>query len=429
MDRTIEKKGWSIGRWVITAGLGILAVLVVWQLLSRTGTSRLSVDPSRLTTAQVRSGVFLDYYPFDGTVQPATSVYLDVEEGGRVEQIVDDGGQHVEKGDLILRFSNAALERSTIQTEGTLLYNLDIQRGTQHDRAQNVNLLKETLLDLDHQIIDAQNKDRRYAALIKSGDYAAISQEDFETQHNQIQYLRDRRTLMAERIRQEDVGSAREIAEAQKAIDSELQSLKMLDEIKKSLEVRAPISGELSTIDAQVGQNIPAGQRIGQIDLLDKLKVTLSIDQFYISRVQVGTPGHVSLDGKTWDVKIQKIYPEVKQNAFTADAVFVGDAPASLKRGQTLTIELTFGAPSQTLMVSKGSFYQETAGRWVYLVSSDGRTARKTEVHLGRQNPLQVEVLEGLKQGDRIITSGYDTFNSVDELKFSDTINTNRGGT
>jgi HlyD family secretion protein len=428
MDRTIEKKGWSIGRWVITAGLGILAVLVVWQLVSRTGTSRLSVDPSRLTTAQVRSGVFLDYYPFDGTVQPATSVYLDVEEGGRVEQIVDDGGQHVEKGDLILRFSNASLERSTIQTESQLLYNLNQQRSTQHDRVQNVNLLKETLLDLDHQILDAQNKDRRYAMLMKDGDDAAISQEEYETQHNQIKYLRDRRTLMAERIRQEDEASAREVAEAQKSIDSEMQSLKMLDEIKKSLEVRAPISGELSTIDAQVGQNIPAGQRIGQIDLLDKLKVTLSIDQFYISRVQVGTPGHVSLDGKTWDVKIQKIYPEVKQNAFTADAVFVGEAPASLKRGQTLTIELTFGAPSQTLMVSKGSFYQETSGRWVYLVSSDGRTARKTEVHLGRQNPLQVEVLDGLKVGDRIITSGYDTFNSVDELKFSDAINT-RGGT
>jgi HlyD family secretion protein len=427
MDRTIEKKGWSVGRWIITAGLGILAVLVVWQLVSRTGTSRLSVDPSRLTTAQVRSGVFLDYYPFDGTVQPASSVYLDVEEGGRVEQIVDDGGQHVEKGDLILRFSNASLERSTIQTESQLLYNLDIQRSTQHDRVQNVHLLKETLLDLDHDILDAQNKDRRYAMLMKDGDEAAISQEQYETQHNQIQYLRDKRALMAERIRQEDEASAKEIAEAQKSIDSELQSLKMLDDIKKSMEVRAPISGELSTIDAQVGQNISAGQRIGQIDLLDKLKVTLSIDQFYISRVQVGTPGHVSLDGKTWDVKIQKIYPEVKQSAFSADAVFVGEAPGSLKRGQTLTIELTFGAPSQTLMVAKGSFYQETAGRWVYLVSKDGRTARKTEVHLGRQNPLQVEVLDGLKEGDRIITSGYDTFNSVDELKFSDAINTNRG--
>jgi HlyD family secretion protein len=428
MDRTIEKKGWSPVRWAVSAMAGILAIVVVWQLVSRTGSSRLSVDPSRLTTAQVRNGEFLDYYPFDGTVQPATSVYLDVEEGGRVEQIIDDGGQHVEKGDLILRFSNAALERSTIQAESSLLYNLDIQRSTQHDRAQNVNLLKETLLDLDHEILDAQNKDRRYATLIKQGN-DAISQEQYETQHNQIQYLQKKRDLMAERIRQEDAASAREIAEAQKSIDSELTNLKMLQEIEKSLEVRAPIAGYLSTIDAQVGQNITAGQRVGQIDLLDKLKVNLSIDQFYISRVQVGTIGHVNLDGRTWDVKIQKIYPEVKNSAFAADAVFIGETPDSLKRGQTLTIELTFGAPSHTLIVNKGSFYQETSGRWVYLLSKDGRSARKTSVRLGRQNPLQVEVLDGLQDGDRIITSGYDTFNAVDELQFTDAININRGST
>src|SRR3984957_12987180 len=194
MDRTIEKKGWTPVRWGVVGAAGLIVIVVAWQLISRTASSRLSVDPTRLTTAQVRTGEFRDYYPFDGTVQPATSVYLDVEEGGRVEQIVDDGGQHVEKGDLILRFSNAALERSTIQAESSLLYNLDIQRSTQHDRAQNVNLLKETLLDLDHDILDAQNKDRRYAMLMKDGDEAAISQEQYETQHNQIKYLRDKRT-------------------------------------------------------------------------------------------------------------------------------------------------------------------------------------------------------------------------------------------
>ncbi len=197
----------------------------------------------------------------------------------------------------------------------------------------------------------------------------------------------------------------------------------------KSLEVRAPIAGYLSTIDAQVGQNVTAGQRIGQIDLLDKLKVRLSIDQFYISRVQVGTAGRVNLDGRSWDVKIQKIYPEVKQNAFEADAVFVDGVPASLKRGQTLTIELSFGTPSSALMVAKGGYYQETAGRWVYLVSQDGHSARRTVVRLGRQNPLQVEVLEGLREGDLIITSGYDTFNGVDELQFTGSLERSRGST
>ncbi|HTC44600.1 MAG TPA: efflux RND transporter periplasmic adaptor subunit [Steroidobacteraceae bacterium] len=426
MDRTIEKKGWSATRWAISAVLGIIVIVVIWQLVSRSSTTRLSVDPSRLTTAAVRSGTFLEYYPFDGTVQPATSVYLDVEEGGRVDQIFAEGGQHVEKGDLILRFSNASLQQTTIGTETQVLYNLDIQRSTQHDRAVNLLLLKETLLDLDHQIIDAQNKEQRYQNLMKE-KIPAISKEDFETQHNQLQYLKEKRDLMAERIKQEDEVSAREISEAQKSIDKLNTSLKLLQQMVENLSVRAPISGYLSTIDAQVGQNINAGQRIGQIDLLDKLKVNVSIDQYYISRVQVGTIGHVNLDGRIWDVKIQKVYPEVKSNAFAADAVFVGETPASLKRGQTLTIELTFGAPSQSLIVNKGSFYQETSGRWVYLVSKDGRTARKTEVHLGRQNPLQVEVLDGLHEGDRIITSGYDTFNSVDELEFTDSINSHRG--
>jgi HlyD family secretion protein len=203
----------------------------------------------------------------------------------------------------------------------------------------------------------------------------------------------------------------------------------LLGRIVKSLEVRAPISGFLSTIDAQVGQSIPRGQRIGQIDLLDKLKVRVRIDQYYISRVDIGTPGHVSLDGKTWDVQVKKVYPEVKQSAFEADVVFTDAMPPSLKRGQSLTVELSFGTPSQSLMVSKGGFYQETSGRWVYLVAEDGRTARRANVRLGRQNPRQVEVLEGLREGDRIITSGYDTFNGVDELRFTEALRTNRNKT
>src|SRR5580658_5986756 len=172
MDRTIEKKGWSPARWIVSGLLVLIAVGVIWEVLSRTSTSRLSVDATRVTTAQVHTGEFLDYYPFDGTVQPATSVYLDVEEGGRVDQIFAEGGQHVEKGELILRFSNASLQQTTIGTETNVLYNLDIQRSTQHDRAVNLLLLKETLLDLDHQIIDAQNKELRYEELIKENNPA-----------------------------------------------------------------------------------------------------------------------------------------------------------------------------------------------------------------------------------------------------------------
>jgi HlyD family secretion protein len=428
MDKRIEKKNRSLRRQVVIGALSVLGGLGAWQMLSRAGSSRLAVDPTRITTGIVQQALFREFYPSDGTVQPATSVYLDVEEGGRVDEILVEGGQHVEKGDLILRFSNATLQRTSIDTETQLLENLDIQRNTQFNRAQSGLLLKETLLDLDHQILDEQQKFRRYEALVQEKD-SAIPAEVFDTARNQLQYLKEKRALLAERIRQEEILSAKQIAQAQKSIEMLNTSMDLLGHIVKSLEVRAPIAGYLSTIDAQVGQNLPRGQRIGQIDLLERFKVRVRIDQLYISRVEVGTPGRLSLEGKTWDVKVQKVYPEVRDNAFEADVTFDGATPESLKRGQTVTVELSFGTPAPTLTVAKGGFFQETAGRWVYLIARDGKSARRTVVRLGRQNPREVEVLEGLQKGDRIITSGYDAFNGVDELQFTEAVKASRNTT
>jgi HlyD family secretion protein len=423
-DRVIEKKGWSPNRWLLGGAAALLVALVLWQLLSHSGRTRLEVDAERLTTAVVQEGDFLDYYPFDGTVQPATSVYLDIEGGGRVEKILVEGGQHVEKGDLILQFSNTTLRNTAIGTETQLLYNLDIQHETVFNRQQSTLLLRDTLLDLDYQILDLQKTFKRQDEVMK-GSYPAYSIDTYEATRDKLKYLKDKRALLAERIKQEDELSSQELNQAKRSIDRLNTGLGLVNDIVESLNVRAPISGWLSTIDAQVGQNIPAGQRIGQIDLLDKFKVRAKIDQFYISKVEIGTKGHIDLDGKTWPVSVLKIYPEVKENAFEADVVFDGTGPEGLKRGQTLTVELTFGAPSHGLVVAKGGFYQQTSGRWVYLVTKDGQSARRTTVRLGRQNPRQVEVLDGLRVGDRIITSGYDAYNEVDELQFSEPIRTN----
>ncbi len=428
MDRVIEKTPPTPTRWTVIGGVALGLILVGWQLLARTGSSRLMIDSSRITTAVVQKTEFLEYYPFDGTVQPATSVYLDVEEGGRVDEIMVEGGQHVEKGDLILKFSNAALQRSSIDTETQLLYNLDIQRTSEVDRAQSGLILREQLLDLKHQILDAKNKQRRYDELIKDGN-TAISQETYETQKDQVRYLEEHRDLLEERLRRDDEHTKELLVQVKHSIGRLNTSLELLGKIVKSLEVRAPISGYLSTIDAEVGQNIPAGQRVGQIDLLDKFKVRVKIDQFYIARVQVGTTGRVNLDERNWGVKVTKVYPEVKDSAFEADVVFTDATPESMKRGQTLTVELTFGTPARTLTVAKGGFFQQTSGRWVYLIAPDGRSAQRIDVRLGRQNPREVEVLEGLRDGDRIINSGYDTFNGVDHLNFNEPLKTSRDGT
>ncbi len=423
MDRVIERKRRSPLQWALLAAGALVAVVVLWQLSTRVASSRLRVDTTRLTVGTVQQGEFREYYPFDGTVEPAETVYLDIEQGGRVDQIFVEGGQLVKKGQLILRFSNAEAQRQSIETETRLLETLDTQRNTEFNRAQSNIQLQETLLDLNHQIQDAQTKFDRYNDLMKAPN-SPISREEFDNLSHLLQYLKDRRVLLKERIKQEDLLSENQIAQAKKSITRLNENLELLNRIVQALDVRAPISGELSTIDAQIGQNINRGQRIGQIDVPGTFKIRAKIDQFYISRVQVGTPGHVNLDGRDWDVKVKKIYPEVKQNTFEADVVFDGDTPATIKRGQSVNVELIFGSPTETLYVPKGGFYQETGGRWVYLVSADGKTARRVDVKLGRQNPRQVEVLEGLKKGDRIITSGYDTYNEADQLKFSEAIPT-----
>jgi HlyD family secretion protein len=401
---------------------GALAVIfIVWQLFVRTGSSRLRVDATRLNTAVVEKGLFSEYYPFDGSVEPATSVYLDVEQGGRVEKIFVEGGAKVQKGDLIMRFDNVSAQRSAIETETRLLETLDTYRNTEFNKATSSLQRQDTLLDLDHQLQDLEAKFRRYDTLMKSPN-SPISQEQYETTRDQLKFLKSRRELMAERIRQEEIMSNNQLELARRSIARMNESRELLSRSMEAMEVRAPISGSLSTIDAEVGQNVPPGKRIGQIDVLDGYKIRTHIDQAYNGRVQVGTPGHVTLDGKSWDVKVQKVYPEVRQNIFDADVVFADEVPTSLRRGQTVTVELNFSSPKESLIVAKGSFYQHTAGRWVYLLAADGKSARRVDVQLGRQNPRQVEVLDGLQEGDRIVASGYDTYNDLDELTFSEAI-------
>ena len=421
MDRAIERKRGPGTRTFALVGFTILALALAYWVITRSATSRLRVDPSRLTTAEVAMGQFRDYYPFDGRVEPITTVYLDVEGGGRVEEIFVEGGQYVEKGDLILRFSNIALQRSSIDTETRLVQNLNDLRNTQFNLSQSTLLLRDQLLDLEYRITEAQKTYDRYNALT---DRDAVTREAYETARDNLSYLENKRDLLKERIEQEDMLTQRQLAQADSSIERLNVALDLLTQMIDSLDVRAPISGFLSNIDAELGQNVNAGQRIGQIDVLDNYKISVSVDQYYISRVAVGTPGRFELDGHTYDVFVNKIYPEVdvSSNTFKVDMDFADAVPPDLRRGQRLTVEMNFGEPTESLMVARGGFYQQTSGRWVYLISEDRESARRVSIRLGRQNPRFVEVLEGLKPGDWIITSSYDAFNEADELKFSQPI-------
>jgi len=421
MDRAIEQPRGPGWRTIALVGLVLLAFLVGWLVVTQSGRSRLKVDPTRMTTAEVRVGQFREYFPFDGRVEPETTVYLDIEEGGRVEEILVEGGQFVEQGDLILRFSNATLQRSSIDTETRLVENLNALRNTQLNLAQNSLRLREQLLDLEYQILDVERTFNRSLALIDSD---AVSRESFEKLRDQLDYLRDKRDLQLERMASEEQLSQLQLEQANSSVERLNTMLDLVSQVIQSLEVRAPISGFLSNIDANLGQNINRGQRIGQIDVLDAYKISVSIDQYYISRVEVGTRGRFELDGVPYEVVVEKLFPEVDvaSNTFKVDVDFAGAVPPDLRRGQRITVEMSFGEPAEALMVARGGFYQQTSGRWAYLISEDGTSARKTPIRLGRQNPRFVEVLEGMRPGDWIITSSYDAFNEVDELQFTQPI-------
>jgi HlyD family secretion protein len=419
MDRRLERPRFPPRRIALLGAAALVLGSALFWIATRSGTTSLRVESARLTTAKVEHGEFRDYYPIDGRVEPATTVYLDVEEGGRVEQILVAGGHPIAKGELIMRLSNANLQRSAIETETRLIENLDLLRNTELTRAQSSLELKDALLDLEHQIVDVEN---RYARLQRLGAEGAVSVEMLDTTRNDLSRLHGKRDLLEQRIERENVLGRNQVTQAKESIERLTTSRDLLRRIVDSLEVRAPIDGFLSSIDAEVGENIAPGRRIGQIDQLDAFKMRAHIDQYYLSRVEVGTPGKLELDGKTYAVAVKRIYPEVVNDTFTVDLDFSDSVPPGLRRGQRLTIELSFGASTRSLIVERGGFMQNSGGRWVYLVSEDGRTARRAPVRFGRQNPRYVEVLEGLRPNDRIVTSTYSTFNDVDELEFTEPV-------
>jgi HlyD family secretion protein len=416
MDRPIERKRFTPARMALLGGAACTVAGLLF-LVTRSGASTLEVEPGRLTTAVVEQGEFRDYYPVDGRVEPSTTVYLDMQEGGRVEQIFVAGGHAIARGELIMRLSNANLQRSAIETEARLIENLELLRNTQLARAQSSLQLKDGLLDLEHQIIEIENRYERYQRLAAEGH---VAKEVIESARNDLARLNGKRELMKQRIEREDVLGRNQLLQAKESIERLTLSLELLRRIVDSLDVRAPIDGFLSSIDAEVGENIVPGRRIGQIDQLDAFKMRARIDQYYLARVEVGTPGKLELADQTYAVAVKRIYPEVVNDVFMVDIDFTGAPPPGLRRGQRLTIELSFGASTQALIVERGGFVQHSGGRWVYLLAADGRTARRAPVRFGRQNPRYLEVLEGLRPNDRIVTSSYATFNDVDQLEFTE---------
>jgi HlyD family secretion protein len=416
VDELIEKKRFRTDKLIVLAGL-VVAVVVLIVFLPDSDSSSLTVDGTRITIAQVHTGQLEEYVPVTGQVRPKTTVYLDLEEGGIVEKIYTDSGTWVNEGDLILGFSNNAVRKNNIDSETRLLENLNQLRNSKISLTEKDLLLKDQLLDLNYRIVQLQRTFERYSRLQEESN-TSLSREQFETTRDELVYLKEKRVLLEERIEQESILRERQSLQVDDSIERVNRSLEILTEIVGSLVLRAPISGYLSSMDAEVGQNFSRGQRVAQIDKLDSFKVTANIDQYYISRVSEGLEGTFQFAGTEHRLRVRKVYSEVDNDAFQVDFEFPGTAPEGIKRGQSLQIDLSLSTPRKANLVSKGGFYRYTNGRWAYRINADGTSADRAELVPGRQNPDSFEVLKGVVPGDWIVSSSYNSFGDVEQLAF-----------
>jgi HlyD family secretion protein len=413
MDRAINKSKWRSKRF-LQVSLIILIVLVSVSIFYLTsGKSKLKVDTERITISEVRSGSFREFIQVSGTVLPLTTIYLDAIEGGRVEEKYVEDGAMVKKGDRLLKLLNTDLELS-LSNQETSVFNLLTQMQISRNAAQQNTIMKlNQSSDVESGFIEAERIYKLDQGLYEKG---VIALQDFKrSENNYHNYLQKKK--LTEKILVQD--SLNTLAEMEQAKESYLRTRKSLEIMRRKVEdliVKAPIDGQITSFDAEIGQNKNKGERLGQIDATDGFKIMADIDEHYISRIFTGLEGEFTIGSGTFSVVIKKVYTQVHNGSFQVDMLFKGNKPTGIRRGQALQVRLALSDITRAVVLPKGAFFQETGGTWIFRLSKSGNVAYKCNIQLGRQNPEYYEVLEGLMPGDKVITSGYGNFGDIEEL-------------
>lgn len=413
MDRVIAKKTWTSKRILTIAGITAIALLICASYYFTSGKNSLNVDTERITISEVKKGPFQVTIPINGIVLPQTSIYLDAQEGGRVEQKFVEDGTMMQEGQPIMRLSNPDLELSLANQETSVFNVLTQMQIARNNAQQNTVSRLNQMAEVDNALKEAE---RLYTLNKKLFAQNVIGSQEYKQAENAYQYQL-RRKKLTEDIMQQDSSTNR--IQLQQNEQSYLNMKKALDLMKKKvgdLVVKAPIAGQLTSFDAEIGQNISSGTRLGQIDAASGFKIRADIDEHYISNVFTGLTAKFTFANKEYNLKIKKVYTQVVANKFQVDMEFVGEVPQGIRRGQTLQILLALSDETQAILVPKGGFYQTTGGNWIFKVSDDGKTAYRVDIQLNRQNPDYYEVMEGLKPGDKVVTSSYETYGNMEIL-------------
>lgn len=412
MDTIIEKKrGFKRKHWGYAGG-GVLLTGLVMYLVLRDTSSALRVERDRLTIETVANGEFNDYIRVIGHVMPSRIIYIDAVEGGRVEERIVEEGTMVKKGDVILRLSNPLLNISIMQSEADLAYQENELRNTRINMEQERLRLKQERIGLATDLTLKKRRAEQYERLFKK---ELVAKEDYLQAQEAYALAEEQLNVVDERIVQDERFREMQVKSLDENIINMKRSLTLVRERLENLKIKAPVDGQLGNLDAQIGQSINAGERIGQVITAD-LKIQAPIDEHYVERVMPELPAGFERDGRSYQLVVTKVYPEVKDGQFKTDMIFTGSRPENIRAGQTYHINLQLGDPVTSLLVPRGSFFQVTGGDWIYVLDEDGTTARRRKISIGRQNPQFYEVLEGLQEGEQVVTSGYDTFGDNERL-------------
>jgi len=415
MDRVIERK--RLDRRVVIGGAAaaaLLLILVFWLFAPRSDS--LSVSRDRLSVGTAQSGTFDDFLPLRGRITPLVTVYLDAVEGGRVEKkLVEDGAQ-VTAGQMLAVLSNAELQLSTLEKQAEVEQQLNNMRSQELALTQTRNA---NLRDLNQAETDLAKARRQYDLYKPLSDRGFVSMKTLNDTKDDLAYQAKRLEILRRSISQTEALQTSQLAQLRAASASLNTSMGVAQGSLGQLNIRAPVTGELSGFDIQLGQSLQQGERIGQIDSAGGNKLQADVDEFYLGRVAIGQKATAEIDGKTYRLKVAKVYPQVRNGQFQIDLVFDGPAPTAVQRGQTVQTKLTLGDSSKALLIPNGAFFNDTGGTWIFVVDKSGNGATKRQIQLGRRNAEFIEVLGGLSPGERVVTSSYTGLVDKDRLTFS----------
>jgi HlyD family secretion protein len=413
MDKQIEKKKWTLKKIILISASALFVLFTLITFVFADRKSKLNVEKDKITISEVMRAPFQEYIPVTGTVEPIQTFYLDLSDGGKVTQKFVQEGAFLKAGDPIIKLDNPNLSLQVMSTQSSFLQAESMSRQTRLTFEQNLLSKQDQLLNLNLNLLSQERTYKNNKVLFDKG---MISRNEYDIGKEKYETLLKSKELLLEVLKRDSLTFKQLVQQSESNVEMSKNYLALVQSQLANLTVKSPIKGQLTSLNAEIGQSVGAGFRIGQIDNIDSFKVRTEIDEHYISRVTEGQTGEYELDGKTYQLRIKTVYPQVTNGRFYVDMLFTSGRPKDIRRGQTVHIKLQLGGLSDAVLVENGGFYSTTGGQWIFVIDKSGSIAERRQIKIGRQNPLFFELLEGLKPGEKVITSSYDNYVEYDKL-------------